>query len=310
MQRTTLETKYQILLSQFEQLKEDFTYNLKLLEGRDAELESYVTSLQQYKEALRDRDVAISDLRVHESQLAERVTRAEGVVSMQRSAQEDILRQLSEQAETQARQIKAQAAKQIEDSTLQWQSEREALEDRIHVMQQEHDMVLNDLRAHADHTAGQLHIANGKIVALSNQIKRLESRVSELQELLKEKERKLKERTWELEDSKQSAAATEFHLSGEREQIQEQWEHLQTEYQAKVSELHIKLDTAQKSLDLLRSEQEIENQKREEHAAEQHKSFQEQSQKQLETFKSQLAGLQTEWREERDNLKQLKWENI
>ena len=50
-------------------LKDDFTYNLRLLEERDAELERYDASFTHMKAVLRDRDVEISELKIASAEL-------------------------------------------------------------------------------------------------------------------------------------------------------------------------------------------------------------------------------------------------
>ena len=50
-------------------LKEDFTYNLKLLEERDAELERYEQSFNHLKAIIRDRDIEISELKISAAEL-------------------------------------------------------------------------------------------------------------------------------------------------------------------------------------------------------------------------------------------------
>ena len=45
-------------------LKDDFSYNLKLIEERDAELEGYDASFSHLKALVRDRDIEISALTI------------------------------------------------------------------------------------------------------------------------------------------------------------------------------------------------------------------------------------------------------
>ena len=50
-------------------LKEDFNYNLKLLEERDGELERYDSSFSSLKSVIRDRDVELSELKIAAAEL-------------------------------------------------------------------------------------------------------------------------------------------------------------------------------------------------------------------------------------------------
>ena len=50
-------------------LKEDFQYNLRLLEERDAELERYDSSFNHLKALVRDRDIEISELKIASAEL-------------------------------------------------------------------------------------------------------------------------------------------------------------------------------------------------------------------------------------------------
>lgn len=50
-------------------LKEDFKYNLKLLEERDAELERYDASFSHLKAIIRDRDIEVSELKISTAEM-------------------------------------------------------------------------------------------------------------------------------------------------------------------------------------------------------------------------------------------------
>ena len=50
-------------------LKDDFNYNLRLLEERDTELERYDSSFSNLKAVIRDRDIELSELKVSAAEL-------------------------------------------------------------------------------------------------------------------------------------------------------------------------------------------------------------------------------------------------
>ena len=54
-------------------LKEDFTYNLRLLEERDAELERYDAAFASLRAALRDKESEASELRIAAAEAAHAV---------------------------------------------------------------------------------------------------------------------------------------------------------------------------------------------------------------------------------------------
>ncbi|CAM9938895.1 unnamed protein product, partial [Choristocarpus tenellus] len=50
--------------ARYDKLKDDFKFNLSLIEGRDAELERYEVAICDFKETLRDKEVEVSELRM------------------------------------------------------------------------------------------------------------------------------------------------------------------------------------------------------------------------------------------------------
>lgn len=64
-------------LIKIDKLKEDFQYNLKLIEDRDTELERYDTMFNNFKEVIRTKDVEISELRIQVTETAD-VANSEG----------------------------------------------------------------------------------------------------------------------------------------------------------------------------------------------------------------------------------------
>ena len=82
-------------------LKEDFTYNLKLLEERDAELERYDASFNHLKALVRDRDIEISELKIKAAELQHTVKQERDRATESEVYYQQKLTQMREETEAQ-----------------------------------------------------------------------------------------------------------------------------------------------------------------------------------------------------------------
>ena len=85
--------------SRVTKLKEDFQYNLRLLEERDAELERYDSSFNHLKALVRDRDIEISELKIASAELQHAVKQERDRAGESESYYQQKLAQMREEGE-------------------------------------------------------------------------------------------------------------------------------------------------------------------------------------------------------------------
>ena len=239
----------------FGRLREDFNFNLSLIQERDAELDRYQVGFARLKQALMERDSSFAECKKEFSELQskyreqidkateleafyqEKVLALQSTLEQTRWAQEEDVRRLHEQKEAISREMMRNAAYYEENVTEQrsnldshYMNIISKLKDAMRSQEQKwlDEMLLADKRLNAmQDTLSQRDIYVAK---LSQENDNLKARCSEL-------ERECKERMYELHDVKRIKESQLAASEQARQQIESDKRSLLDEYEAKISEL-------------------------------------------------------------------------
>lgn len=200
-------------------LKEDFKYNLKLLEERDVDLEKYEQTLLTTRKQLSDKNAEVSDLKIKIDELKVTKDKEKGAVDEckkyylnrlnQKQNEVDKYKGLKDaeinQERAEIENYKRTLKRELQDLQIDLETQRYEMKtefDEI-LRKREHEWRLQTEEVSTRELAKELQIK-----MLTNELSQLKERTSSLktctddaESSLKSVERKLKEKEWELRDS-------------------------------------------------------------------------------------------------------------
>ncbi|CAM9603172.1 unnamed protein product, partial [Ascophyllum nodosum] len=228
--------------SRYDKLKEDFKFNLGLIEDRDAELGRYEAALQGLQECLRDKEVETSELKMRldealsvHRQSAARENEQQGYWQAKckalrdemdglRWAREEESRSAREKAEA-ARAVLTRELREREDELEHQRTDSAEAFDRIMQQRQE------ETQTRETEMMTQLREAEARCSDQARRRERAEREAAEFKETsrklrqsLEEAEKESRGLRWELEDRKKLAAAERDEASKKAEELKEKHE--------------------------------------------------------------------------------------
>ncbi|XP_048584581.1 coiled-coil domain-containing protein 57 isoform X2 [Nematostella vectensis] len=239
----------------FRKLKEDFEYNLKLLQERDQELDRYDAIFAEYKSVGNTKDAEVSDLKIKLDDLQQKLKQEKQIQEdlqghsrqrMQEHQQELNQFRLNKEWEVKRerdelegfkRELQHQLRAAEEDIDTQRQTLISDFDDALH--KREHEF-----RLKADEMSSNLLAANLKVKMLTKELEILraheEKTRSELQSTegnASELEKKLKQKEWELQDERNMHSAKQSDLELQIGQLKASMTKMQEIFQHKQAEL-------------------------------------------------------------------------
>ncbi|XP_064640433.1 coiled-coil domain-containing protein 57-like isoform X2 [Lineus longissimus] len=241
--------------SRFQKLKEDFKYNLKLIDERDKELERYEKIFQDCKLTLIHKSAEVSDLKIKIDELERNVAR-------ERERCDEL--QVHYQQRLREKQADINDYRCTKDAEVQ--KERDGLETikrnlqrQIKEIEDELDTQRHELTSGFDEAISRReHEYRKQVDEMSSQVLAYELKVKLLQKELemtqchqvktkeeytniegnhRDLEKKLKEKDWELEDTKAMKEARITELECQLKQTQESMKRMQEDYERKHAEM-------------------------------------------------------------------------
>jgi hypothetical protein len=200
-------------------LKEDFTYNLKLLEERDSELERYDTSFKTLRTMLKDRDAEISELNMKVSDLESNLRQVQYTNSEQENYWtkrcDDLTAELDQERQDRDDQnrrhreelerSKSETVAAFRDKEATLEKQRREVTDSYEQLMKNRD---DDFAEREDALRNGLNAAESKIRQIQSQsaekdaqVRRLTQGIEELRATLREKETQAHAMTNEMEDA-------------------------------------------------------------------------------------------------------------
>eukprot|EP00002_Diphylleia_rotans_P036353 TRINITY_DN7999_c0_g1_i2.p1 TRINITY_DN7999_c0_g1~~TRINITY_DN7999_c0_g1_i2.p1 ORF type:complete len:902 (-),score=198.94 TRINITY_DN7999_c0_g1_i2:218-2923(-) len=204
--------------AKFSRLRQDFDYNLRLLEERDDELAKYDKTFSDFRQRMQDRDAEVSELRIAMADLQTKLKHEQSrIVDVESYYQTKLMetKDLIQQARWQAEQTLTQQREDLE-------SQRRKLVTQIREKDSEVDLIRREAGLNYQSAVKQLqekHLATTKELMdtiegheekLKEQSKSIEllsidknaahARIAELQFALRDMEKQFKASIWELED--------------------------------------------------------------------------------------------------------------
>jgi Tfp pilus assembly protein PilX len=205
--------------SKFILLKEDFKYNLKLMESRDEELAKYEETLLASRRQLSDKNSEISELKIKIDELMKRAQDETDLIDenkkyfMKRLNQkQQELDQYKASKDCAINEERSQIEKYKRTLQTQLQDLQYDLEKQRTEMKTEFDEILrrreHEWRIKDDEWNTQLLSKDLEIKMLKNELNHeremntnLNANTSDAESAIKERERKIKEKEWELNDT-------------------------------------------------------------------------------------------------------------
>ncbi len=203
----------------FSRLKEDFKYNLKLLEERDADLEKYEQTLLANRKQLSDKNAEVSDLKIKIDELKttkekeknaldeckkyylNRLNQKQNEIDKYKSLKDAEVNQERNEIEKHKRALK----RELQDLQIDLETQRYEMKtefDEI-MRKREHEWRLQAEEFSTRELAKELQIKmlTNELNQLKETSSHLKSHTDDTESSLKCAERKLKEKEWELKDS-------------------------------------------------------------------------------------------------------------
>jgi len=202
----------------FTKLKEDFQYNLKLLEDRDSELERYDTAFDNLKSVVRDRDIEVTELKVQVAELQSQVNQEASKLTEEQRHHEEKIAEIREQLESTRWARDEELRKQRDE----FEPIKRDLQRKLRDKEDEVDAQRKDMAAAFDELTRKREMEIGKReeelqsknAVLLDKLKQLQRDVEvyqvreqstqaesdKLRDHVRDLEKKLKRTEWELED--------------------------------------------------------------------------------------------------------------
>jgi hypothetical protein len=243
------------LNSKITKLKEDFQYNLKLIEGRDAELERYDATFAEVKKVVRDRDVELSEIKIQladaqaaSQQSAAKVLKTDSYYKTKlqelreqlesaRWASEEEKHKMTEQFQAAKLELerKAQEREQLLDEQRRQMSESfdelmKRREDEAKLREDSHEV-------EAMKTATELAELMRQHEALKNSLTKSTKLSDEVRIKLLEEEKRRKKAEWETEEQRNAKDLELASHASANEELKTQNQALLEEYEGKMSDL-------------------------------------------------------------------------
>lgn len=216
----------------FHRLREDFTYNLQLIENRDAELTDFEEKVQGLEGKLREQSSIIDDL---QNRLADREAQwhqSEASASAKQKAVE---------------QAKALAAKEMSDTKAALEAQIVSLSKQLGVVEQATAMQVKSLESQLATTEADCERKIAEIRTEANKITPsilYDEHVTQLQLELKEAnlvsqqlQRRLQTATWELQEQQERADLESENARSRLREVEQARDNTLEDYEAKMARL-------------------------------------------------------------------------
>ena len=243
------------LRTKFAKLKEDFTYNLKLIEDRDAELDRYEANFESLKGLIRGKDKELQELKTqiedlqsivttersrsksNESNFEQKIKEVTDSLEKCRWAKDDEDRKHHEVVEAMKRDH-AKALREKDDQIVKQRNDMNASHDDIMRKREEEfkrkEDELNAIRADLEKSLQSskidLNNAQNQLVNKCRDIDSLKVEVADM-------DRARKQALRELEEQKESTIEQVSSLEQEKQQLAQVKQSLLDEYEGKMGEL-------------------------------------------------------------------------
>lgn len=239
----------------FRKLKEDFEYNLKLLEERDQELSRYDVLFLQAKNANSLRDAEVSDLKIqlddlklklsHEEKAKEELLRHyqqrlrdhQQELNQFRQSKENEVKKEREEFEAFKRELQVQLRSAEEDVEAQRQELMAGFDDALH--KREHEF-----RKKADDLSNSLLASELKVKMLTKELElvrvsgeRTKDELEGTETTIHDLEKQLKQKEWEIMDQQNMSRAKVTELEAEIEHLKSAMSKAQLKFEHKHAEL-------------------------------------------------------------------------
>lgn len=239
----------------FRKLKEDFEYNLKLLEERDQELQRYDALFSQVRNINSLRDGEVSDLKIqlddlklklsHEEKAKEELQRHyqqrlrehQQELNQFRLNKENEVNKEREEFESFKRELQAQLRAAEEDVEAQRQELMSGFDDaqrkREHEFRKKADDLSNSLLAHEL----KVKMLTKELELLRASGERTKDELEDTETVVHNLEKELKKKEWQLTDEQNMNKAKVAELEAEMEQLRLTMNKMQEKFQHKHAEL-------------------------------------------------------------------------
>ena len=259
------ESEISLERNRFSKLKEDFQYNLKLIEDRDAELSRYDQTFEQLKGLLRDKESELSEMKMRETEFESAIRTEKAKFAEQedyfkeklkdmRSAMEnakwtaeDYARRQQDAFDAARRDLERQLRAKEEETEAQRREASDTLDEIVRRREL-------DFRKKEEELASQLrHASNSR----SNATRDLENAHVTIQELQRQLEgaqsaahdaaKEAKSATWQLDDVRRLKDAEIEALQADKNEMVNVKQQLLDEYEGKMGELLASLHSVERA---------------------------------------------------------------
>mmetsp|Transcript_38833 Transcript_38833/g.62538 ORF Transcript_38833/g.62538 Transcript_38833/m.62538 type:complete len:1060 (-) Transcript_38833:1564-4743(-) len=260
------ESQLEVQRERFSKLKEDFQYNLKLIEDRDTELTKYDAAFAQVKSVVRDKEGEVSDLKIQvaevETQLkratnksnelegyySEKIKDMKATMDSSKWSLEDAMRRDRESFDVQKSELERKLREKDDDLEIQ-RRELSATYDEISRKKHlEHQRKVEELQAHVRELETKLDARGTEHGDLEDQNKTLRERVSDLEGSVQTLEKKNKSLHWDIEDVRKLKDARIAELEQETTKLSKVKQQILDEYETKMTQLLHTLHNVEKSV--------------------------------------------------------------
>jgi hypothetical protein len=243
------------LNSKIAKLKEDFQYNLKLIEGRDAELERYDATFAEVKKVVRDRDVELSEVKIQLADAQAAAQQSAAKVLKTDSYYKTKLQELREQLESARWASEEEKHKMTEqfqagklDMERKGQEREQALDEQRRQVSESFDELMkrredeanqreDEHRAEAMKTVGELAELMRQHEAVKTSLAKSTKLSDEVRDKFLEEEKRRKKAEWETEELRNAKDLELARQASTNEELKLQNQALLEEYEAKMSDL-------------------------------------------------------------------------
>eukprot|EP00794_Sanderia_malayensis_P008981 gene8981-9939_t len=294
----------QLERTRFGKLKEDFEYNLKIIEKRDAELFQYEKLMHNFKEKEIMRNCEVSDVKIKLEEFTIKLEQAEKEkielqnhyayrISEMQGQMKDFMMRKGEEFKKEKEDFvvfKRNAERQLQDAGNEMESQKRQLifefDEQQRKKDSEHKMSLDELHNAIHGKEVHLRMLKRELeISRENMNKKMEEK-TDVDEQIVELNRKLNLKSWEMKDVENITAIKLAELKQKCEGLEKEKVVLNLEFQKKYAEMDKKLNIKENQLKSLKESSQ-------EHETE--------MQGTIDTLKSQIV-------EEEHKLKQTIWD--
>ena len=243
------------LRGKFKKLKDDFVFNLRLIEERDRELDKYETTCDKLKTYVREREKDIANMKIEMNELKTKLHRVEEDTSRkevdfqhqlrttashmeaskwesEQSMQEYETRMASLTARLEETLRERAVALESQESVLKAEARRlvETNESRLEAQEKSYERKIRDVERRMTEYTSEIHVATEKLTSSLQESDRLKEQNTALEATKKKLE-------WELTDSSLTKDREIQTLIKEKNDLKTMKQTLLDEYETKMSEL-------------------------------------------------------------------------